>query len=152
MDPSASVLSARAIVCPKNKTTHKINEVILKISPGETRTYRSVDTIQSNGCQSSEFDAFYPTEYLNEFSFPSIPPHKLLLKIGTPIMLIRNMNQREGLCNGTQLLPNIIEGTIITGTCTGKQVYLPHIKFIHKSADIPFTFIRKQFPVKVCYA
>lgn len=72
-------------------------------------------------------------------------------------MLLRNINQKEGLCNGTrlivsQLLPNIIEATIMTGTCIGKRVYIPRIKFIHKSPDIPFTFSRKQFPLKVCYA
>lgn len=72
-------------------------------------------------------------------------------------MLLRNINQREGLCNGThlivsQLLPNVIEATIITSTCIGKHVYIRCIKFIHKSSDMPFTFSRKQFPFKVCYA
>lgn len=72
-------------------------------------------------------------------------------------MLVRNLNQREGLCNGTRLmvshlLPLLIEATIITGTSIGKRVYLPRIKFIYKSSDLPFTFIRKQYPIKVCYA
>jgi ATP-dependent DNA helicase PIF1 len=33
-----------------------------------------------------------------------MPPHKLSLKIHQPIMLLRNANQAEGLCNGTRLI------------------------------------------------
>ncbi|CAI9268326.1 unnamed protein product [Lactuca saligna] len=111
----------------------------------------------SNGIQSVEFEAFYLVEYLNQLNFVSVPPHEVSLKIGTPIMVLRSINQREGLCNGTglmvsQLLPNVVIATIITGTCIGNQVYIPRIKFIHKAPNIPFTFIRKQFQVKVCYA
>ncbi|CAI9296552.1 unnamed protein product [Lactuca saligna] len=72
-------------------------------------------------------------------------------------MLMRNINQREGLCNGTrlivtQLLPSVIEASIITGISIGKRVYIPRIKFVHNTSDLPFIFIRKQFPLKVCYA
>lgn len=154
--PSASTLSLGAIVCPKYDTTYEIKKVILKVSPGETKFYKSVDAIMSNGIQFVEFEAFYPVEYLNQLNFVSVLPHELSLKIGTPIMVLRNINQREWLCNGTrlmvsQLLPNVIVATIITGTCIGNQEYIPHIKFIHKAPDILFTSIRQQFQVKVCY-
>ena len=32
-----------------------------------------------------------------------MPPHNLHLKIGLPIMLLRNINPNAGLCNGTRL-------------------------------------------------
>lgn len=113
--------------------------------------------MQPNGKYTSELEGLYPIEYLNQLTFAGIPPHTLKLKIKAPIMLLRNINQREGLCNGTrlivsQLLPTIIEATIITGTCTGKRVYIPRIKFVHKPANLPFAFERKQFPIKICYA
>ncbi|CAI9276910.1 unnamed protein product [Lactuca saligna] len=153
---STSMLSGRAIVCPKNETIQHINDIVMRKIPGVSKIYESADSIEFNGKQTTEFNTFYPLEYLNGLTFPSIPAHSLLLKINTPIMLIRNINQKEGLCNGTrlmvsQLLSNVIEASIITGTSIGKKVFLPRIRFIHKAPDIPFTFIRKQFPVKICY-
>ncbi|CAI9300682.1 unnamed protein product [Lactuca saligna] len=121
------------------------------------RVYNSTNTMHPNGKHTLNLEDLYPIEYLNQLTFPGIPPHKLLLKVDCPIMLLRNINQKEGLCNGTrmivsQLLPTLIEATIITGTSIEKRVYIPRIKFIHKSSDLPFVFSRKQFPVKVCYA
>lgn len=155
--PSALLLSARAIVCPKNETIQKINDIVLLKSHGHSKMSESADSIEFNGNQSTNFNSFYPIEYLNALNFPSIPVHLLLLKINTPVMLIRNINQKEGLCNGTrlmvsQLLSNVIEATIIIGTSIGNRVILPCITFIHKAPDEPFTFVRKQFPLKVCYA
>nr|KAJ0211100.1 hypothetical protein LSAT_V11C400159770 [Lactuca sativa] len=155
--PTAADLSVKAIVSPTNDTADDINEQILRMVTSDGRTYNSLDTIQPNGKYTSNFEGLYPIEYLNHLTFPGIPPHELKLKIHCPIMLLRNINQKQGLCNGTrmivsQLLPNVIEATIMTGTCIGKRVYIPRIKFIHKSPDIPFTFSRKQFPLKVCYA
>ncbi|CAI9298045.1 unnamed protein product [Lactuca saligna] len=40
----------------------------------------------------------------------------------------------------------------MNGTCIGKRVYIPRMKFIHKSSDMPFTFSQKQFPLKAFYA
>lgn len=113
--------------------------------------------IEPNGNQLLELETFYLPEYLNGYNFTSIPTHRLALKINTHIMLIRNVNQQEGLYNGTrlmvsQLLPTIIEATIITGTSIRKRAYIPRIKFIHKNSNLPFTFIWKEFPIKVCYA
>ncbi|XP_023739552.1 uncharacterized protein LOC111887620 [Lactuca sativa] len=155
--PTATPLSARAIVCPTNDSTDEINAHVLKMVTTGARVYNNTYTMHPNGKHTSHLEGLYPIEYLNQLSFPRIPPHELLLKVDYLIMLLRNINQREGLCNGTrmivsQLLPSVIKATIITGTSIRKRVYIPRIKFIHKSSDLPFIFSRKQFPVKVCYA
>jgi ATP-dependent DNA helicase PIF1 len=72
----------------------------------------------------------YPIEFLNSIDGNNFPQHKLLLKKGVPIMLLRNLNQAEGLCNGTRLIITalgdmILEAQIITGTHTGKIVLIP---------------------------
>jgi hypothetical protein len=53
-------------------------------------------------------------------------------------MLLRNINQSEGLCNGTRLIITaladmIIEAQIMTGTHKGKTVLIPCICFIMKN-------------------
>lgn len=69
----------------------------------------------------------YTTEFLNQLEFPGLPTHALALKIGTPIMLLRNMNRRLGLCNGTRMIiihlaDRIIQARIITGSQLSETV------------------------------
>jgi len=45
----------------------------------------------------------YPVEYLNSIELGSLPPSKLQLKPGVPLMLLCNLDPSEGLCNGTWL-------------------------------------------------
>ena len=99
----------------------------------------------------------YPTEYLNTLWFAGLPPHILTLKIGAPIMLLRNLNLVGGLCNGTrmivtQVLTKIIEARIVTGTRMSQKVFIPRILLIEKDERISFVFKRKQFPIKLCHA
>ena len=45
----------------------------------------------------------YPIEFLNTLILSFTPPHKLILKVGIPIMLLRNLSPtNKGLCNSTQ--------------------------------------------------
>ncbi|GJY17791.1 DNA helicase [Tanacetum coccineum] len=155
--PSAVKLQDRAIVCPRNDTADIINNRILSLLPGRTFTYVSYDDAVPHGHDGGEVELMYPREYLNTLSFPGLPPHRLELKIGTPIMLLRNLNIAGGLCNGTrlivtQLLPKVIEAQIITGTRVSQKVFLPRIPLTTRNPRVPFVFKRKQFPVKVCYA
>ncbi|GKC64326.1 retrotransposon gag protein [Tanacetum coccineum] len=130
--PTAETLQQKAIVCPENETADMINSRVLSMLPGTTRTYKSFDEATPHGHDGGEVELLYPTEYLNTLSFAGLPSHNLELKVGTPIMLLRNINIVGGLCNGTrmivkQLLPKVIEAQIITGTRVSQKVYLPRI-------------------------
>ena len=46
----------------------------------------------------------YPPEYLNSLSVAVVPEHCLVLKVGMPIILLRNLNPAEGLCNDVRLM------------------------------------------------
>jgi len=48
------------------------------------------------------------------------------------------------------LLPNVIEVTILTGPAKGERTFLPKIPMI--PSDLPFDFKRLQFPVRLPFA
>ncbi|AQK55697.1 hypothetical protein ZEAMMB73_Zm00001d051991 [Zea mays] len=79
---------------------------------------------------------YYPSEFLNTLSPNGLPPHVLKLKIGCPIMLLRNIDPANGLCNDTRLV-----------------VFLPRIPLCPSDDEMfPFHFKRKQFPVRLSFA
>jgi len=45
----------------------------------------------------------FTTEFLNDIKCSRIPNHYVKLKVGVPIMLLINIDQANGLCNGTRL-------------------------------------------------
>jgi len=99
----------------------------------------------------------YPAEFLNTLQFGGIANHKLELKVGVPILLLRNLNQSIGLCNGTRLIVKrlgqcAIEAVIITRNNVGKRVFIPCIIMSPFGTDWPFILCRRQFPVRVAFA
>jgi len=61
----------------------------------------------------------YQHEFLISIAQGSIPPHILKVKKGAPLMLLRNIEPRYGLCNGTRLLcrgffKNMLDVEILT--------------------------------------
>lgn len=142
-------LRERAILAPKNCAVDDINEELLKRLPGQPTVHASIDTV----CESDEA-VNYPTEFLNSLQLPGLPPHLLKLKLGAPIMLLRNLKP-PSMCNGTrltvqQIMPNVIEALIITGKSKGSTVFIPKIPLI--PSDTPFNFKRLQFPIKLSFA
>ena len=141
-------LSERAILAPKNKDVYKLNNIIQSNIQSEAVTYKSVDTVVE-----AEEAINYPTEFLNSLDLPGMPPHVLQLKIGVPIIMLRNINQPK-LCNGTRLavkkiMSNVVEATILTGPFKGKDVLIPRIPMI--PTDMPFQFKRLQFPIRLAF-
>ena len=124
--------------------------------PNIEKEYLSADSILNCIDTCNDADILYPVEYLNTLNANNFPSHKLKLKIGTPVMLLRNLNQSLGLCNGTRLIItnlayNIIEAVIVTGTHIGQKAYIPRINLTTRGNRWPFTLCRRQFPIKVCY-
>uniref|UniRef100_A0A6N2MB69 ATP-dependent DNA helicase n=1 Tax=Salix viminalis TaxID=40686 RepID=A0A6N2MB69_SALVM len=147
----------RAIVTTKNTTVAEINAFVLSITPGTKRVYLSVDSVSTSSTESDDASSLYPIEYINQLEFNGIPSHELALKIGTPVMLLRNISPSIGLCNGTRLIitqlsSKVIQAQIITGSNIGNQVFIPRIIFPINEIRCPFTIKRRQFPLKPCYA
>ncbi|CAK1603523.1 unnamed protein product [Parnassius mnemosyne] len=142
-------LRERAILAPKNESVNKINSDILSEVAGEITEYLSVDTVMDTVTSTS-----YPVEFLNSLELSGVSSHKLQLKLGVPVMLMRNLDAPP-LCNGTRLRVthlgrNIIGATILTGVGKGENVIIPRIPII--PTDLPFQFKRLQFPIKLSFA
>ncbi|GJV28187.1 DNA helicase [Tanacetum coccineum] len=125
--PSVVTWQQKAIVCPKNETADTINSKVLQIVQGETMAYFSHDEATPLERDGAEIEMLYPIEHLNTLKFPSFPPHQLELKVGAPVILLRNVNVDGGLCNGTrmivrQMMTKLIEVQIITGSRVGEKL------------------------------
>jgi ATP-dependent DNA helicase PIF1 len=87
-----------------------------------------------------------------------IPPHVLKLKISCPVILLRNLDPANGLCNGTRPVVracqrNSIDAEIVLGQHAGKRVFLPRIPLCpYDDQMFPFQFKRKQFPIRLSFA
>ena len=96
-------------------------------------------------------------EYLNSLTPSGCPPHTLHLKRGMPLMLLRNLNPREGLCNGTKLIfMGTIDNKVLKCKVSGsdREVLIPRIMFIPKIGELGMNYpwSRRQFPVKPAFA
>ncbi|KAK9053969.1 hypothetical protein SSX86_025044 [Deinandra increscens subsp. villosa] len=99
----------------------------------------------------------YSPDVLNGLKLSGLPNHKLVLKVGVPVMLLRNIDQKNGLCNGTRLQVvrlggRVIEAEVISGTNIGTRTLIPRISLTPSDKKIPFKFRRRQFPLAVCFA
>ena len=90
----------RCILTPKKETGDTINAVILESSPGDLHVYESTDYFGEDYEAQSNI---YPNEFLNTLLPLGMPQHRLNLKVGAPIILIRNFNCAAGLIHGTRL-------------------------------------------------
>ncbi|XP_023634290.1 uncharacterized protein LOC17874552 [Capsella rubella] len=146
----------RAILSPRNEDVDKINQYMLSQLPGEERRYFSSDSIETS--DTSVFDDMvYSQEFLNSINVSGLPKHELTLKKEAPIMLLRNIDPKGGLCNGTRLIvtqmaDHVIEARIVTGNSVNEKVLIPRMFVSPPDAKFPFRMRRRQFPVTLAYA
>lgn len=145
--------SSRCILAPTNDNIDEINSLLLNKIPGHPQVFLSADSLAEN---ETHQQALYPQEFLNSLSPNGLPLHELKLKVGVPVLLLRNLDPANGLCNGTRMTitrfnGRIIEAVISTGKFTGKYVFIPRIT-LSPSLELPFTLKRRQFPIRLAFA
>ena len=70
----------------------------------------------------------HTSEFLNTINASGLLHHKIRLKIGVPIMVLRNIDLKLGLRNGTRLIITrmrkfVLEGNVISGSNIGGFSY-----------------------------
>lgn len=101
---------------------------------GHEKVYLSSDSISNTETGPGINEDFSYPDFLNSIKGSGLPNHMLKLIVGVPIMLIRNINQSEGLCNGTRLL-------VYNHTSKSRS------KSIHTQDDLES--IRPKIPIQV---
>jgi hypothetical protein len=91
----------RAILSPKNCIVDSVNDYILNLMPEDEQIYLSYDSPCRSNSGADMIDDVHTPEFLNTIVCSGLPRHKLRLKIGVSVMLMRNINPAVGLCNGT---------------------------------------------------
>lgn len=152
ISPNDNEIHKKVILCPKNYDVMEINNEILSRLEGEQKEYISIDSAEDEN--NENYDTTLPVEFLNSLNPNGLPPHKLKLKIGMVVILLRNINLSNGLCNGTRLIITelkqySIRAKIITGNNSGKIVLLPRINLSPSKEEIPFNMTRRQFPIRL---
>jgi len=148
----------RTILSGLNSEVDSMNKELLRQFPGQGRMFHSADCIPSTE-QTGEDDPMlnYPPEYLNEINCSGLPLAKLELKVGCPIMVLRNLDAANGVCNGsrgmlTRWSNRVLEVELITGDFIGKKIFIPRISNVPTDEQVAFKFTRRQFPVRLCFA
>jgi PIF1-like helicase len=140
----------RTILSPKNDTVDDVNQSILDSFPGEQTTTISVDKVIG-------IENIYPVEFLHSLKASGLPLAHLNLKPGVPLMLLRNLDVSNGLCNGTRMIllaikPRVLQCHILGGKHAGNIVFIPRITIEPSAEDMPLPLSRRQFPVRLAFS
>ncbi|XP_062232985.1 uncharacterized protein LOC133930365 [Phragmites australis] len=145
-------ITSRAILSTRNDCVDRINMKMISRFRGDEMVYHSFDRAEDDPHN------YYPPEFLNSLTPNGLPAHMLKLKINCPVILLRNIDPANGLCNGTRLVVrgfqrNAIDAEIMLGQHAGKRIFLPRIPLCPSDDEMfPFQFKRKQFPVRLSFA
>ena len=155
---SSDYFAERTILSGLNSEVDSINQELLRKFPGQAHIFYSADCIPSTE-QTGEDDPMlnYPPEYLNEINCSGLPLAKLELKVGCPIMVLRNLDVANGVCNGsrgilTRCSNRVLEMELITGDFVGKKIFIPRTLNAPTDEQVAFKFTRRQFSVRLCFA
>ena len=180
----AKFFQERAILCPTNEDVNTVNDymldklegefryfhllillslylsliiqILLFSISGEEKTYNSADSIDPADTSSVNNEAL-SADFLNTIKVPGLPNHSLRLKVGCPVMVLRNIAPSDGLMNGTrlqitQLMDFMVQARIITGERIGEIVDIPRLLITPSDTRLPFKMRRRQLPLAVAFA
>ena len=106
-------------------------------------------------CIDDDHVSMHDKQTLNQVNVSGIPPHRLPLKVGALIILIKNLHVSHGHCNGTryiivEITDNLIKAEKVSGG-ENSVILIPHIPMMSKDSSYPVPFKRTQYPVLGAY-
>ncbi|KAF0711235.1 ATP-dependent DNA helicase PIF1-like [Aphis craccivora] len=144
----------KIILCSRNDECRQVNRKVLRRLDGAHRSYTAIDTVVVDD---SDEVANYPTEFLNTLEPDGLPPYTLTLKVGSIVMLLRNLDSKRQLCNGTRLVVTELrrhnfKARMLSGNAQD-DIIIPAIPLTSSGEDdLPIIMRRVQFPVRLSFA
>ena len=131
------LMADRSIIRPTNKNVDVINDFVMN-------KHRSFDSVETDV-------HLYPTAYLNSLSPSGMPPHKMGLKVGCPVMLLHNLDLSTYLPIYMTMSLNV-EAVVVVGAYQGNRMYIPRIPIRPSEKSFALIMTRRQFPIRPCFA
>lgn len=158
--PAPDYFLNRMILSPRNSEVADLNAQILGMMPGDAESHLSVDgVVDEAGVDDGIFGSNIPPEFLQTLNPSGLPPSDLQLKVGCPLILLRNLCPASGLCNGTRMIlvrmsRRVLEVKLMGGEHDGSLALIPRITLSPSEAQTGFAFVlkRRQFPVRLVFA
>ncbi|KAM3265884.1 hypothetical protein P3L10_002878 [Capsicum annuum] len=134
-----------------------MNDYMVSLNCGQKKLYLSSDTVCMSDHSFTSLGDMHTPEFLNSIKYSGIPKYSITLKVGVPVMLLRNIEQSAGLCYGirliiTRLKNRVIEEKVLSGKESGNKVFIPRMSLTPSDSRIPFKFQRRKFSVIVSFA
>ncbi|XP_058765065.1 uncharacterized protein LOC131638521 [Vicia villosa] len=134
-----------------------IRAIVENTYPNLLEKYQDVEFLQGKAILTSTIEVVDKINHYVLYLILGLPNHKIKLKVGTPIMLMRNLDQADGLCNETRLIVtkfanHVIERNIMSGKNIGNIFYIPRMSMSPSDSPWPFNLIRRPFSIIVSHA
>ncbi|GAA0150258.1 hypothetical protein LIER_37090 [Lithospermum erythrorhizon] len=133
----------QAILCPKNEIVDDINSKLIQRIQRNEVVYISNDRAKNVMYQGDYVD------YLNSLEPRGLLQHKLVLKVNCPVILLRNINPVEVLCNGTRLIFKHLTPNLVGQTLDYVGVYLRQPVFTHGQLYVALSRAKTEENVKI---
>lgn len=96
-------------------------------------------------------DGLYPAEFVNIAEASGVPPQKIRLKVGTPVMILLNLNAASGMRNGSKSIlrrtrPRRVEVDIAPERNSGLREFTARLPLQSSDSDPPFPSGRYHTP------
>ncbi|XP_019157246.1 PREDICTED: uncharacterized protein LOC109153829 [Ipomoea nil] len=138
-----------AILAPTLDVVDNINEYMNEYNTAEGMTYLSCNSVCKSDSNVDMLADLHTPEFLNGLRCSGVPDHSLTLKVGSPVMLMRNIDHSLGLCNGTRMIisklaTHVLEAQILTRTSAAKDGIIGPVRYKMKYHH----FLRKLMNTK----
>ena len=148
--PSSALPTSRLIASMRKSSTATSSE---KNVAAQSKVFYATNTAVED-----EFKDYYPQNMLDAYEESGLPPHTLVLKVGCPIIMMRNYGRSMGVVNGTRLIVTEIYDhcvKILTGlqSSWGREVLIGKVAITPTdNSRLGATIRRVHFPFRVSFA